>query len=55
MTKGDILFLQSLVDSHKRVVAADCAARHLDHSAYTRRIRTAEMRATRIIRSMGYR
>lgn len=55
MTKGDILFLQSLVESHKRVIAADCAARHLDHSIYARRVRATEMRASRIIRSMGYR
>ena len=49
MTKGDVMFLKRLMQSHKEVIREDCASRKLDKKAYFARVGRAEKRAQQIL------
>ena len=55
MTQTDVKFLQALVESHKRVIAADCKRRKLSREVYNKRVSLSEKRANEKLREMMYR
>ena len=50
MTQTDVSFLQALVESHERVIAADCKRRKLSREVYNRRVSKSEKRARYFVR-----
>lgn len=55
MIQADVKFLQALVESHERVIAADCKRRKLSREVYNRRVSQSEKRANEILCEMMYR
>ena len=55
MTQTDVRFLQALVESHERVIAADCKRSKLSREVYNRRVSQSEKRANEILREIMYR
>ena len=53
MTQADVNFLQTLVESHEQVIAADCKRRKLSREVYyNKRVSQSEKRANKILREM---